>query len=297
MPRTRGHTEADLGANLFSPIEVLFRELERMAGVGICVHDLRGWTLVNGERQLPPARYIHCDPFCMAVKASAAGRRLCGQSDYYRANDRGRREKRPFLKPCHAGVWEMAVPILRGGQILGSIFCGPVRRASRLPSGLRVVGGVGASLEALYRLRPQLGERPLRELGRLLQAVIPVMLENALTLVSARRDSITDRILDWVAANYRGRGTVADLAPHLHLSPSRTAHVVRERTGMSLGHLVLAARMNEARNLLRFTDDRITDIATQVGFVDSNHFSRVFARHEGMPARAFRKRVRECVSE
>jgi AraC-like DNA-binding protein len=290
MPRSihRAATAAP-GTNLFSPLETFFCELERLAGIGICVHDLRGWTLVNGQRQLPPSRYIHCDPFCMAVKASAEGRLRCGQSDYYRGNDRGRREKRPFLKPCHAGVWEMAVPILRGGQILGSVFCGPVRRTARLPAGLRTLGGAAAGLAALYGSRPLLGERPLRELGRLLHAAIPVMLENTLALVGARRDSNRNRILDWVTANYRGRNTVADLARHLHLSPSRTAHVVRERTGMSLGRLVLAVRMNEARNLLRFTDDRITDVAAQVGFPDSNHFSRVFARHEGISAREFRK--------
>lgn len=63
---------------------------------------------------------------------------------------------------------------------------------------------------------------------------------------------------------------------------------------MSLGRLVMAARMNEARNLLRFTDDRITDIAAQVGFEDSNHFSRVFARQEGISARQFRKQSREA---
>ncbi|MEW6356119.1 MAG: helix-turn-helix domain-containing protein [Planctomycetota bacterium] len=262
--------------------------MEKISGLRICVHDLRGWTEANGRRQLPPGRYIHLDPFCMKVKAHPEGRRLCGESDYHRANARGLRERRPFLKKCHAGVWEMVCPIIRGNQMMGSIFCGVCRKTARVPA-WPWAGKSKRRMESLYRSRPMVADRSMWEVGRILGAAVPVMLENGLGLLGARRDRISDTIMGWMGENYAEDIIVGDLARQLNLSPSRTAHVVKERTGLSFGRLVTSFRVREAKNRLRLTNDRITDIARQIGFGDSNYFSRVFSKQEGASPREFRK--------
>lgn len=275
-------------ATLFAPLEVLFGEMEKLSGLTICVHDLRGWTEASGRRQLPPGRYIHLDPFCMKVKAHPIGRRLCGESDYHRANARGLRERKPFLKRCHAGVCEMVCPIIRGDQVMGSIFCGVCRKAARLPA-WPWAGRSAQRLESLYRSRPMVADRPMWEMGRILGAAVPVMLENLLGLLGARRDRMTDTIMEWMGKNYTEEIVIDDLARHLSLSPSRAAHVVKEKTGLSFGRLATSFRVREAKNRLRLTEDRVTDIARQVGFGDSNYFSRVFSKQEGTSPREFRK--------
>lgn len=117
---------------------------------------------------------------------------------------------------------------------------------------------------------------------------MPVMVENVLGLLRARQDSVKDRILGWVADHYAGDAEVGRLSRELSLSPSRTAHLVKEKTGLSLGALVTSFRVNEAKGRLRLTDDRISEVAHRVGFDDSNYFSRVFSRAVGMSPRAFR---------
>ena len=49
------------------------------------------------------------------------------------------------------------------------------------------------------------------------------------------------------------------------------------------------ARINRAAELLTTTDRSITDIAFDVGFNDSNYFSRQFRKTLGVTPRAFRK--------
>jgi len=276
------------GVNLLEPVETLLASIETMGQVSVCVHDLRGWTLANGQRQLPPGRYIHLHPFCMAVKSYPDARRLCGQSDYHGAHERGLRERRPFLKRCHAGVWEMNCPILRGSQIAGSVFCGVCRKPGREPK-WRWAGANQRELMKLYKALPLVSDRPLREIGRVLHATLPVMLENTLGLLGGRHDTIRDRILRWLGTHYREKISIHDLARELHLSASRTGHLVCEKVGLTFARMVNAYRINEAKNLLRLTDDRITSIALQVGFGDSSYFSRLFLQQEGQTPGAFRE--------
>lgn len=276
------------GWNPFTALENLFQALERMGGVHICVHDLRGWTLAEGQRQLPPPRYVHISPFCMQVKANPKGRGLCGQSDYHRANNRGLREKGWFLKRCHAGVWEGVFPLIRGGRVLGSVFCGVCTKPARRPAWPWAAHDRPA-LTALFEQLPSVAQRPLTEIGRTLEAAVPPLLDNILAFSGSRHDATRTRIFEWAAEHARHEPDIRDLARHLTLSPSRAAHVVKEHTGLSLGKLVCSLRMNEARNLLRFTDTRIGEIARRVGFPDSNYFSRVFAKDSGLSPREFRR--------
>ncbi|EMB15148.1 helix-turn-helix domain-containing protein [Rhodopirellula europaea] len=55
---------------------------------------------------------------------------------------------------------------------------------------------------------------------------------------------------------------------------------------------LIQVRIQEASRLLRSTDRSITDIAFDVGFSDSNYFSRQFRTHLGLSPREYRKQMR-----
>ena len=55
---------------------------------------------------------------------------------------------------------------------------------------------------------------------------------------------------------------------------------------------LIELRIEEAGRLLRSTDLSITDIALDVGFSDSNYFSRRFRKTHGQSPREYRKRHR-----
>ena len=61
-------------------------------------------------------------------------------------------------------------------------------------------------------------------------------------------------------------------------------------TGRTPIAYLIQLRINQAAHLLRRTAQSITDIAYEVGFNDSNYFSRQFRQHQGTSPREYRRR-------
>ena len=52
-------------------------------------------------------------------------------------------------------------------------------------------------------------------------------------------------------------------------------------------------RVKVACDLLRNTEDRVSDIATEVGIPDYNYFTKVFKKAMGVTPREYRKSMRK----
>jgi AraC family transcriptional regulator of arabinose operon len=74
------------------------------------------------------------------------------------------------------------------------------------------------------------------------------------------------------------------------LSVSRYSEVFREHCGVSPMTYFTELRVQRACELLDTTDGSVGEIATRLGFEDALYFSRLFRKHTGMTASAYRKR-------
>ncbi|MFT4175106.1 MAG: helix-turn-helix domain-containing protein [Luteolibacter sp.] len=83
---------------------------------------------------------------------------------------------------------------------------------------------------------------------------------------------------------------LAQLASIAHLSRTSLLRIFRQVTGKSPISFLLQIRIEAAKRLLRETRQDITTIALNVGFNDSNYFSRQFRLIVGCSPRDYRKR-------
>ncbi len=74
-----------------------------------------------------------------------------------------------------------------------------------------------------------------------------------------------------------------------HMSRSNLMRVFRKATGQTPIEYLVRLRIQKAMELLQSTDLSITEIALEVGFNDSNYFTRQFRRILGESPRAFRR--------
>lgn len=74
-----------------------------------------------------------------------------------------------------------------------------------------------------------------------------------------------------------------------HMSRSNLMRVFRKATSQTPIEYLVRLRIQKAMDMLRNTDLSITEIALEVGFNDSNYFTRQFRRILGESPRAFRQ--------
>ncbi|MBA3845406.1 MAG: helix-turn-helix transcriptional regulator, partial [Planctomycetes bacterium] len=82
---------------------------------------------------------------------------------------------------------------------------------------------------------------------------------------------------------------VGEVARRLGVTPEHLARLVRRATGRTVKALLRERRLEHACRLLRASDLPVGVIGARVGYPDPYHFSRVFARHAGIPPTAYRR--------
>ena len=83
--------------------------------------------------------------------------------------------------------------------------------------------------------------------------------------------------------------TIESLSRVAALSPSRFAHLFRERTGVTPMNFLEARRMEQAKQLLLTTDLPVQQVAQNIGFSNAQHFSTRFRKLTGQSPSAFRQ--------
>jgi len=83
--------------------------------------------------------------------------------------------------------------------------------------------------------------------------------------------------------------TIESLSHVAALSPSRFAHLFRERMGVTPMNFLESRRMEQARHLLLTTDSPIQQIGFDIGFTNQQHFSTRFRKLTGQSPSAFRQ--------
>jgi AraC family transcriptional regulator len=86
--------------------------------------------------------------------------------------------------------------------------------------------------------------------------------------------------------------TLREVAREVGVHPTHLARVFRARNGMSIGEYGRKVRLAWAAAELASKDTPLAAVATQAGFSDQSHFTRVFRRHVGTTPARYRAATR-----
>lgn len=73
--------------------------------------------------------------------------------------------------------------------------------------------------------------------------------------------------------------TAEDIAHELYISRPYLSAKFKEETGESITDFILRVKSDEAKHLLRYTENSIASIGAYLGFSSQSHFSRVFKKY------------------
>ncbi len=93
----------------------------------------------------------------------------------------------------------------------------------------------------------------------------------------------------FIEDNYQRPITINEVAQKMAITPSHLMHLFKQKTGSTFGDYLMTFRMKKAIELLTSTELSIAEVANQVGYQDSNYFSRIFKNFQGMAPSEFKK--------
>ncbi len=86
----------------------------------------------------------------------------------------------------------------------------------------------------------------------------------------------------YIDNNYSKDLTLSQVAKYIYLSDSYFAHSFKNKFGISPKSYILKVRIENAKDLLENTDNKISDIALSVGFSSQQRFNDIFKKQVGI---------------
>jgi AraC-like DNA-binding protein/quercetin dioxygenase-like cupin family protein len=101
---------------------------------------------------------------------------------------------------------------------------------------------------------------------------------------------LVERINRYIGMNFSQDVSLGVLAETFYVSPNYLSAIFNERNGLSLKDYVNRLRIDRAKELLRDTDLKVSEISRKVGYSQLSYFGSVFRKLEGCTPKEYRKR-------
>lgn len=108
-------------------------------------------------------------------------------------------------------------------------------------------------------------------------------------IYQSRETRLTNSFMELLEKNFKEKKMVSDYANDLYITPNYLNGIVKKNTGFSAGHHIRQRVVLEAKRMCRYSDAGMKEIAYNLGFVDSSHFSKFFKAVSGMNFSDFKK--------
>lgn len=79
------------------------------------------------------------------------------------------------------------------------------------------------------------------------------------------------------------------IARHFHISPSYIHEYFKKHTGKNLQEYITGYKIKLIETRLRYSNMRMSEIVSELGFTDESHLNRFFKKHKGITPTGFRK--------
>jgi len=149
-------------------------------------------------------------------------------------------------------------------------------------------------LEAVKNASQQAEKRRQNDMRlRLLEAELGkrqlIMDDNDIVLGEFDRTFITQRILNYIADNYKKPVSLSSMSKELYYSTVYLSKVIKKDTGYTFLEILNAVRVHSAAERLREDNQNLAIVGESVCINDPRYFSHVFKKYFGISPAIYRK--------
>lgn len=196
---------------------------------------------------------------------------------------------RPYSHRTAEDLWTVHWTHFDGPALL-AIYHKFLHRSGKPVFTVRSVNEYIELLQDIYRTAE--GASYVRDMGinTLLSSLLERIMGDCWAENHQRATGKVEDIRLYLDNNYMRPITLEGLSQHFFMEKTYLGHVFNRSMGISPIRYLTTVRIRKIKELLRFTDNTLAEIAGKVGFSSEQYLSRVFKSVEGISPREYRKR-------
>ncbi len=250
-----------------------------------------GINIIAVDKDFSPLdkKWTKHNRYCQTIQSSPCGDNACLLSDrtlFERCRASGKAE----MQICHAGLVDVAVPIVFNDDILAYIILGQMRKSEDFSSVSKYLEHLPvdrAEMEKLYDDLPLFDAARIESIANIATMVAKyIMLEDVL---KPEINLIIERATDHIDKNLGGDLSIESLSRELNICRSALYKNFEAKFSCTPGEYIKKRRIEKSKEYLLSSALSIEDISEQVGFSSGAYFSHVFKELEGISPLRFRK--------
>ncbi len=245
--------------------------------------DFSPLATANGNKKTVPNNY------CESIQSTEKGKCRCHDSDRMLLT-KCAKTRNPETHICHAGLVDVAVPIIYNEEIIGYILLGQMKEdkpfvgikpyLEDLPLGLK-------TMEKQYEELALFDPERISSIVSVAEMLAKfLLLEN---LLKPRFDFGIHAAVEYINDNLKSGLTLTEITRRCGLSKNILYRGFLEEFGMTVGKYITNKRIEKAEELLSETELPIEEISLETGFSSAAYFAATFKRYKGISPLKFRK--------
>lgn len=272
-------------------LEVAIKELKDVA---INFYTLTHIQIVlyNSERQIIYAYPDKLCPYCQQIRSNKKLQSKCLDCDNI-GLDICAKTRRPYIYNCHMNLVEAVAPICENNIIIGYMMIGQMLDVSNIQTIQNKVYKISSEYNLDYdsllenlKLLPSVNKKYIIATVKMLSMCIFYLYFN--NIVYNKTDILSYEIKEYINIHLSAPLSIDSLCSHFYISRSKLYSLSTYFSGMGISDYIRSQRIEKAKQLLSTTEKPICLIAEEVGFNDSNYFTRIFKSTQNMTPKTYR---------
>ncbi|MBQ8356486.1 MAG: PocR ligand-binding domain-containing protein [Clostridia bacterium] len=229
-------------------------------------------------------------PFCATVRSDPAALKQCLACDL-KGFEASRESKSVCRYRCHMGLTETVTPILCEGEIVGYIMMGQNLMSGDREAVRRRIADLDSRerQEALTAELARMRSIDSRELTAMCDLVdMCASYLRMKKLIKFSQTPIAVSLQDYIEDHLSDELDIRTLCREFKVSRSSLYLIASRELGVGITEYIRRVRMERAMELLAESAAPVSHVAEQVGFSDTNYFTKVFKKYAGRTPTAWR---------
>lgn len=238
------------------------------------------------------AHRLRNNVYCSIVQSTSAGKHACRASDAQllrRCAATGQAQ----THICHAGLVDVAIPILYNDSILGYIIFGRMKPSRDFSVLADYVSGLGIHCDAAkkaYSEIPFFDEEKIRSLSNIATLMVKyILLEN---MLMPKATGNIEKAVAYINSNLHKDLPIQAICRNTNISKTLLYEGFHQKFHCTVSGYINARRVERSMELLSKTDLSMEEISQKVGFSSASYYSRTFKKYTGTSPLQYRKSSR-----